>query len=236
VLFLSGLVASPAAAQVVRGVVLDAETGKPVARAVVHLFHADSVQVSGFLTGEDGRFLLTTPREGIHVLDVEHAAYGVSRTASLDVSHGNAVDVEIRLAPVAIKLDPLTVVGRRTGVLHENTIDGFHARAATFPAVGPFRAMTRTNSRDFAESLDVRSLLHNFPMTRCNAPMILFNGWLLLDKEGTEQMMSLSTGYLEGVEYYRTYDMVPFGLREYFRHGEAVRKCGALVLWPRRTP
>jgi 5-hydroxyisourate hydrolase-like protein (transthyretin family) len=110
VFILSGLAVSPAAGQLVRGVVLDAETGKPVARAVVNLIDADSAQVSGFVTGEDGRFRLTTPREGIHVLDVEHVAYGANRTASLEVSHGNVVNVEIRLAPVAIKLNPLTVV------------------------------------------------------------------------------------------------------------------------------
>jgi hypothetical protein len=120
-------------------------------------------------------------------------------------------------------------------VLHENTIDGFHARAATFPAAGPFRAMTRTNSRDFAEALDVRSLLYNFPKTGCDAPIVLFDGWSLLDGEGARAMLRLSTSHLEGVEYYRTIDMIPLGLRQYFSVGK-VRTCGALVLWSRRTP
>jgi hypothetical protein len=115
-------------------------------------------------------------------------------------------------------------------VLHENTIDGFHARAATFPAAGPFRAMTRTNSRDFAEALDVRSLLYNFPKTGCDAPIVLFDGWSLLDGEGARAMLRLSTSHLEGVEYYRTIDMIPLGLRQYFSVGK-VRTCGALVLW-----
>lgn len=246
VLFSLGLtvvLAAPGAAQIVRGSVIEDRTGNPVEGASVRLLDADSQEVATAVTGDEGRFLLTTREPGVHALEAQHIAYATVRTTFFEIPGDGAVEVEVRLDRTAIPLEPLTVIGRRRGVQHEATIDGFYARRANLRrhAVGPARALGRED-RVFREAVDPMDLLNLFPPIawewrggNCEAPAVFWNG-RLVDKELMEHYLRLSTAHLEGLEYYRSLDALPLAFREEPFSPEFVRKCGVVALWSRRSP
>jgi hypothetical protein len=84
-------------AQVVRGAVTEAGTGRAVEGAIVRLINADSQQVAMLLTGSDGSFVLVAPRGGTHVLEVEHVHYEPLRTNAFNVPHEGATARLVRL-------------------------------------------------------------------------------------------------------------------------------------------
>jgi hypothetical protein len=89
----------PAAAhaQVVRGAVTEAGTGRGVEGAIVRLINADSQQVAMLLTGSDGSFVLVAPRGGAHVLEVDHVQFEPLRTNAFNVPHDGATARLVRL-------------------------------------------------------------------------------------------------------------------------------------------
>jgi hypothetical protein len=84
-------------AQVVRGAVTEAGSGRGVEGAIVRLINADSQQVAMLLTGRDGSFVLVAPRGGLHVLEVEHVQYELVRTNAFTVPQDGATARLIRL-------------------------------------------------------------------------------------------------------------------------------------------
>lgn len=87
----------PGSAQIVRGAVTEAESGRPVAGAIVRLIAADSQQVAMLLTAADGSFVVVAPRGGTHVLEVEHVHFEPARTAAFTVPHTGATARLVRL-------------------------------------------------------------------------------------------------------------------------------------------
>jgi hypothetical protein len=88
---------TPGHTQVVRGAVTEAESGRPVAGAIVRLIAADSQQVAMLITAADGSFVLVAPRGGTHVLEVEHVHFDPIRTAAFTVPHTGAAARLVRL-------------------------------------------------------------------------------------------------------------------------------------------
>jgi hypothetical protein len=86
-----------AQAQVVRGAVTEAGTGRGVEGAVVRLINADAQQVAMLLTAGDGSFVLVAPRGGTHVLEVDHVHYEPLRTHSFIVPDQGATARLVRL-------------------------------------------------------------------------------------------------------------------------------------------
>lgn len=84
-------------AQVVRGAVTEAGTGRAVEGAIVRLINADSQQVAMLLTGSDGSFVLVAPRGGTHVLEVDHVHFEPLRTNAFNVPHQGATARLVRL-------------------------------------------------------------------------------------------------------------------------------------------
>jgi hypothetical protein len=84
-------------AQVVRGAVTEAGTGRPVEGAIVRLINADSQQVAILLTAKDGSFVLVAPRGGTHVLEVDHVRFEPLRTNAFTVPQEGATARLVRL-------------------------------------------------------------------------------------------------------------------------------------------
>lgn len=110
------LLAAPAAAQqvpsgaaVVRGRVLD-EAGAPVAGVTVQLEGTALLTV----TNEAGEYRLEGVAPGAQVLRAQRMGYAVTRVP-ITVPPGGDLQVEIRLAAVALKLQGLTVTADATG-------------------------------------------------------------------------------------------------------------------------
>lgn len=102
-LTLLGSAQEAAAQAALRGRVVDAESGAPVADVVIRVENTEWSAV----TAEDGGFLLAALPPGAWVLRLEHLAYGV-HTQSVRTT-GVAASVLIRLSPTAIELEPLDV-------------------------------------------------------------------------------------------------------------------------------
>lgn len=85
------LPAGAAQAQVIRGRVLDADGGRGIEGAIVRLITTDSQHVDMLLTGSDGEFILVAPRGGTYLLEAEHVAYVIGRTAPFPVPAAGTV-------------------------------------------------------------------------------------------------------------------------------------------------
>jgi outer membrane receptor protein involved in Fe transport len=103
---------------VIRGTVLDAATGKPVASASVGVWNAaDSVLVTGAVAGPDGVFRIEGLRPGSYYLKVGGLGYAAaSPTVSLTPQAQQADLGQIRLAASAVALEGLEVTAERSAV------------------------------------------------------------------------------------------------------------------------
>lgn len=105
--------ATPAVAQSagsVTGIVVDAETGFPLAGA--------SVLIQGTarstLTNQQGRFALLNLPAGEHVASVAYLGYSES-SLTVTVMAGQVTEVRIEVAPAALEVEGFTVTGQRRG-------------------------------------------------------------------------------------------------------------------------
>lgn len=136
-----------AAGQVIRGRVIDAQSGAavPMARVVVSgLSHRYTRRM---FTSADGSFSFPLRRGGSYRVQVTRAGYAETRTQSLAVGPDQTVDVDVRVAAAPHRLDPLTVTGRprrlkALGLFYE-TPDSVNARASV---VGQRRSLRTRGS------------------------------------------------------------------------------------------
>lgn len=109
---------APAAGEI-RGTVVDAESGGPVASASVEVRSAaDSALVTGAVARPDGSFRVEGLRPGRYFLRVSAIGYTPQRTPGLAVEPAapRASAGSIRLARSAVALEGLVVTGERTSV------------------------------------------------------------------------------------------------------------------------
>jgi hypothetical protein len=105
----------PAAAQVVRGLVVEADTRTPVAGAEVELRTARQRDTARGTTDSLGVFRIVPPRAGAYAVHVHHAAYVTFDGDSVHIGTGETVSIEVRLGRSVIPLDPLLVTARNAG-------------------------------------------------------------------------------------------------------------------------
>ena len=98
------------AAQPVVGIVLERETGTPVAGAMVILFDDQGDRVDRFLTNAAGRFLLRARSIGAHHITVERIGYlGLTTERFEPRADAELIRIEVPVEPVI--LGPLDVSG-----------------------------------------------------------------------------------------------------------------------------
>jgi hypothetical protein len=99
-----------APAQVVEGRILDATDGTPVPQAVVRLVGPEGETVVSTLSAGDGRFRLAPPQPGTWRLEVQRIGYEPAHR-EVTLEEGETHEIEWRLSPDAMLLDPLVVIG-----------------------------------------------------------------------------------------------------------------------------
>lgn len=111
--------AVPAAAQTVRGRLVDAESGKPVAAGDILLLSGESgaAVLKQGLTTDSGRFALTAPSPGRYRLKAERIGYRAVVSSPFDLLASEPLDVELKISVQAVPLAPLTVVSSRPALL-----------------------------------------------------------------------------------------------------------------------
>lgn len=107
------LAAGPLAAQSIRGHVLDAGTGQPVAEATVALVSAEGRVLERERTDAAGAFSLAVREPGTYRVRAERIGYRAVATLPLEAGMRDVVDVELRMSTAEVVIDPLTVTARR---------------------------------------------------------------------------------------------------------------------------
>lgn len=222
-LFALTLAAAPAAAQIVRGTVVDAEAGTPIAHAEVVLIDEDGNAVQTSLSDGVGAFMLQAPKAGRYTLNVRHIAFVAVSTPVVDVMDLQIVDVQIRMSTAAITLDPLVVVQRRSyGV---GQIAEFYERADRYGKGGFGRIYFH---EDIQRYISLRHLFMTLPrQASCGMP-ILIDGLPIDDMRDLDAFANPKD--VEGVEVYRSWAQVP----PEYQH--LANQCGIALVWTRPTP
>lgn len=228
------LAAGPLDAQTIRGVLLDSESGVPVAGGTVTLLTTDSTVVTAVIAGDDGEFEIEAPEAGVYRLKAERIGYRASATPPIELGEDASVEIEYRLSTEAVVLRPLTVLAysRRPA----GPLGGFYERAER-GAFGDFitREEIERSSPFYASDLlrtipGVRLIPTRFGQVavfrgnRC-LPEIFLDGM----RVGTGSIDDLvSPASLEGIEVYRSGAGAPAEL------WGPNSVCGTIALWTRR--
>ncbi len=108
---------STAAAQIVRGRVLEEGSGTPLAGAMIVLMDAAGALAGRILTDDLGRFTLRAPRGGTYTLRADRIGYASMASPALELAPGAAVLHDMVVPVQAIALANITVEGERRCVL-----------------------------------------------------------------------------------------------------------------------
>ena len=104
------------AGEIITGRVMDSSLKTPIEYATIMLFdRTDSVQVTGTITDENGRFRLENVRPGSYFINVGFIGYLVRTVHEIDVGRGpSPTDLgDIYLEQTAVSLGEVTVLGER---------------------------------------------------------------------------------------------------------------------------
>lgn len=119
-LLLSVAAATPAAAQTIRGTVVEQGTGEPVLGAFVVLIDQDGVERDGAMTDPDGSFVVTATRPGRYTLRADRIGYHSTTSPEIALARGEIVEhvltapVEaVTLGGIEVSSDPVCDMGPR---------------------------------------------------------------------------------------------------------------------------
>jgi hypothetical protein len=245
------LAAAPAAAQALRGTVLD-HRSKPVAAAHVTVSAAAGTLVGDTVTGSDGQFAFSLPMVGRYVVRASKPGYTTTVTQPIAVVSGSDASVELRLQASPVPLDTVTVVAESVTVAQEIPYlaqVGFYVRKHR----GMGRFLTRadldkTRSDRLTDALrgmpgvkivctgqycDVQAPGAATSFTRgiCQQTVVLDGVVLRMGgvSGGGQAVDELLNPFnLEGVEVYSSPSGVPVQFKGY------MSPCGAIIAWSRR--
>lgn len=247
----AGLSALPAAAQVrLTGLVIDDDTGQPIAGARVELYDFAGFKFAQFQTDSGGSFSYGLRRPGTYRLRVSRVGFRGTVTPELSTGPNSYVNVEIRLKSDAVLLSPLTVVAR-TPAYSSPVLDGFHARLGS--GLGTFftRADVERIKPGYLSDLITRVpglvvatsgmgttgrhiyVGRNVGIRECPA-QIWVDGFLLNPRSPSGEFVGMTLdeavmpANVEGIEIYRGLATVPAE----FLNQDA--RCGVIAVWTRR--
>jgi len=132
------LAVRPAHAQTLVGRVLDDLTGTPVATARVLLVDSLAMAVAWAESDGDGRVVLKAPGAGFFRIYADRLGYGDLLSDTFALAGGATAELELRLAPLPVELDPLVVTALRRQTKLEQK--GFYKREAA--SLGTFFDIT----------------------------------------------------------------------------------------------
>ncbi|HET8655607.1 MAG TPA: carboxypeptidase-like regulatory domain-containing protein [Longimicrobiaceae bacterium] len=122
---LSCLLAGTAAAQRVAGEIVDGNSGYPIEATTVQVMDSSGMVAVG-TTDLRGAFSIEVPVGDSLYLVTQRLGYAPLRSTRFVIEDGKTLTLAIRLRPVAVALDPLTVNARRSW--QSRNRDGFERR------------------------------------------------------------------------------------------------------------
>ena len=122
------LTPSPLAAQSIRGRLLDSESGRPIDLGILALLTLDADTVDLAATTPDGSFTLSAPEPGTFLVHASAFGYTPRQEGEFELGVGGRLDVEFRIAPLALALDDMIVSVDRPRPNHPLIRNGFVTR------------------------------------------------------------------------------------------------------------
>jgi hypothetical protein len=238
-LFVAALLAAsatPSAAQMVRGRVLERGTDKPVASAIVELRDGSNVRAQA-RTLDDGTFVLPVPGVGTYRVAAARVGYESLLSGDLVIARLDSLDLLFRMTSLAVQLEP---VAATTSRYRSARLAGFYERSAK-------RRQGHFLTRDVIEqarSSRTSDLLRRIPGLSFRATRR--GGYAVRGRGGCEPQVYIDgmdvsmfgnvtsvddlvrPEDLEGVEVYGS-SSVPV---EFIRNHPG-NECGAVMLWTR---
>lgn len=105
--------ATDARAQVVRGVIRDAASGRPLPAVTVGLLTSGDSVVRVAASDDSGRFVLAAPAAGRYVLAVRRIGLQPRTEGPIELATGDTTEVALRMEPAGYALDTVRVEARR---------------------------------------------------------------------------------------------------------------------------
>jgi hypothetical protein len=227
----------PAEAQVLRGVVVEAESRAPVVDAEVELLSVRDRERLRASTDSLGVFTISAPRAGSYTVQIRHPAYVTYEADSVQVRAGETVSIEVRLGRSVIPLEPLVVTARtaaRMAGFDERRRSGGFGRFLTREEIEARSATATTDLLRGMAGVAIRPVPR-----RITRAMITMQGSpgsclpaLWIDGVFVEQYPEstiddlLTPGSIEAVEVYTAFSAAP---------AQFVRgSCGVILFWTRR--
>jgi hypothetical protein len=209
-------------AQVVRGQLLDAQTGEPVSNATVALQDDLGSLVASTETDSVGAYSLTAPGSGRYSLRAEAWGYETTPTLPFEVSAEGPTIIDVHLHPEPIGLDSLAVEAEPKRIIPHLERQGFYERAEE--GFGEFitpEEIERRNPRSFSDLLrDIPGLsvrgggeLRWGPRCRRMTPRLWIDGILVDEEVGGLRRIFLdrkvSIDEIAAVEVYQSAAAIP---------------------------
>lgn len=235
---------SSAAAQTVRGRVVEADGGAPIMGAAVTLLDADGAPRAAALSDSAGGFQIQAPGGGRYRLRVEHISYQSALGKFMELHDGDQVVVEIRLGIHAIPLDPIVVLQHARA--HPLPIEDFVSRMNEMRKVGLGTFITRDEiQREHPQTVsDLLQGVGELAMDKTGPhqsrvritsrrggacwPAYYVDGSRLRAPEPIDIDQYVTPSDVEGIEIYKGLSDMP---AEFYDPME----CGAIVIWTRRS-
>lgn len=105
-----------AASQVVRGVVVEETSGRPVPGVVVVLLDSAGKRLGGVLAGDDGSYALRAQGPGRYGIRAERIGFRADAPAKVTLGAGETVELRLVTRPIPVVLSAVHVTGRTSCV------------------------------------------------------------------------------------------------------------------------
>ena len=230
------LLATPLAAQTIRGRVVDARTGEGVPQAAVVALTAGNRRAGQARTGADGKFSLPVRAPGEMRLRVDRTGYRQTLTDLMPVAARETIDVEVSVSAAPLTIAPLRVTARVEPPRRRSLeMSGFYDREKR--GFGRFlrrEEIERHGDHNLANALTrvpgvairyvrVREYIY-FTRYGCSPHVYLDGSRMIVDAHSDINSI-VSTFQIEAIEVYQSPVEIPV---EYNRGRDA---CGVVLIW-----
>lgn len=243
-----GAVAESAAAQTLRGRILDAESGEPVMLAYVGLLAEGQDMVVAALASTEGDFEITAPEAGGYFLYVSRQGYQTLMDGVFELGDEGVFDLQVGLKPAPIELEAIDVSAERRDV-NPLEANGFYDRAImgqgtllireqiqrraidrVSDALRTIPQLTIDDSRPLTGSPDVMrnpAIWHIRGGTRCAPTLYVDRHVVATGGQRPVRLDDFTTpAEIEAIEVYVRSSEVPVGFDE-------LSNCGVILVWTR---
>ena len=234
------LTEAPAAAQVLRGRVLDAVTGDGVPSAEVVLADSTGRVAGSALADSAGLFRIRLAAPGSYRLRAQGLGYHPLEVDSIGIGASEEVVVILRLGLDAVPLEGFEITGRSR--FYQGRLEEFYERMARNKRVGIGRFLVREEIEERPVTY-ATDLLYAFPSVsilgqnrlvvlrrqgRECVPLLYLDGVPINRRGGWSLDDFVHADEVEGIEFYAGYAQGP---AEY--HDQT--GCGVILVWTRRS-